>query len=93
MTMTTADALDARARETEAGPSVAEQIRELARAHGVVYERSPLDDYAETISRLSDAEVTPDETECLLRALTDAGVITPEQRFCLHAAYLRQSRA
>lgn len=91
MTMTTVNALGA--RETDAGPSVAEQIRELARAHGVVYDRSSLDDYAETISRLSDAEVAPDETECLLRALTDAGVLTPEQRFRLHAAYLRQSRA
>ena len=79
------------ARETSAravAPSVAEQIRELARAHGVMFERTALDDYADTVSRLSDAEVTHDETENLLLALYRAGVIDAEQNATLHHAYI-----
>lgn len=92
------EAIDADARFAEiealaAGPSVADHVRALARTHGITFERTELDDYAETISRLSDAEVDPDEIELLLRALNRAGVITPERRFALHAAYLRQSGA
>ena len=106
MSLTAAHAPDARAdapvdaqkRLSEilalaAGPSVADHVRELARKHGVTFRRTALDDYADEISRLSDAEVEPDDTADLMQALTDAGVITREHRFVLHAAYLRQRRA
>ena len=39
---------------------------------------------------LSDAEVTFDRTERLLLGLARADLITDEQRFALHAAYLHQ---
>lgn len=72
--------------------SVAESIRALARRHGVAYEPTPLDALAADVSRLSDAEVVPDEVEDLLQALTRTGTITHAERFALHAAYLREQQ-
>ncbi len=72
--------------------SVADQIRELARENGVVYERTALDDYADTVSRLSDAEVTHDDVEDLLLALYRAGVIDADQNARLHYAYVTERR-
>ena len=76
-----------------AGPSVEEYVRELAREHGVSFQRTALDDWADTISRLSDAEVEHDEIMDLTAALTDAGILTPERSTALYAAHLIQRRA
>jgi hypothetical protein len=50
-------------------------VAELARKHGVVYVRTPDDELADVISRLSDADVVTDETEDLIVALKRAGII------------------
>lgn len=65
-------------------------VRRLAERHGIAYAAAPTDAVAAAISRLSDAEHQPDGTEDLLLALARAGVISPEERLELHAAYLRQ---
>lgn len=68
-------------------------IRDTARRHGVTFTQAPVDTFATAVSRLSDAGVQLDEIEQLLLALARAGVVNDTQRFALHAAYLRQSRA
>lgn len=68
-------------------------IRDAARRHAVTFTEAPVDTFAAAVSRLSDAGVQLDQTEQLLLALARAGVVTDPQRFALHAAYLRQSRA
>jgi len=72
------------------GIAVAAFVRNLARTHGVTYQATALDTLAAAISRLANAEVHPDEIEDLLIALSRAAIITEQQRFDLHAAYLRQ---
>ena len=70
-------------------PSVRRQIHDLAARHGVVYEETPLDRLADDHARLSDSEVTLDETESLLLALRRAGAITDDEGRALHDAYIR----
>ena len=70
-------------------PSVRQQIHDLAARHGVVYEETPLDRLADDHARLSDSEVTLDETERLIMALQRAAVITAEEAGNLHDAYIR----
>jgi hypothetical protein len=67
-------------------------IATLAWTHGVTGKRQPIDDFVDAAARLSDAEVGFDHTERLLVELTRRGVISDEERFALHAAYLHQSR-
>ena len=51
----------------------------------------PVDTFVSAVTHpCSDVEVTLDHTECLLVGLTRAEVISDEQRFELHAGYLRQ---
>jgi len=68
-------------------------IRDLAREHGVTAERLPIDDWADDIARLSDAEVESDEVEDLLLTLERAGIIDGATGLHLYAEYLRQLRA
>jgi hypothetical protein len=60
--------------------SVAEEIRALARHHGVVYEATPLDELGNVITRLAGDDVELDETQLLLLAFVRAGVLTKENR-------------
>ncbi len=69
---------------------VAAEIADLGRRHNVIYRHTELDELAYHFSRLSDAEVTPDDTENLLIALVRAGVISDAQSMQLLGAYLRQ---
>jgi len=69
---------------------VAAEVADLAARHGVSYRRTDFDDLAHHISRLSDAEVEPDETENLLIALVRAKIVDEAERARLHGAYLRQ---
>ncbi len=66
-------------------------ITALARTHGITAERYPIDDFADAVSRLSDAEITLDPIERLLVKLRRVGVLNDRERFALHAAYLRES--
>ena len=68
----------------------AEAISTLARVHGIVGEREAIDDFADAVSRLSDAEVSSDHVERLLVALQRAGIVDAKEAFALHVAYLRQ---
>ncbi|WP_145144378.1 hypothetical protein [Roseomonas gilardii] len=65
-------------------------ISTLARTHGVTAAPEPVDAFVDAATRLCDTEVVLDHTERLLVGLARAGVLTDEQRFALHAAYLRQ---
>ena len=67
-----------------------EEIHALARARGVTYTRSALDDFGDTITRLSGDDVELDETEWLLVALRRAKVIAGVDATLLHARYLRE---
>jgi hypothetical protein len=69
---------------------VAAAISTLAWTHGITAEPAPIDAFADAAARLSDAEVIFDRTERLLLGLARADLITDEQRFALHAAYLHQ---
>ena len=70
---------------------VATAIDTLAHRHGITGAAEPVDAFVSAVTRLcSDVEVTLDHTECLLVGLTRAGIISDEQRFELHAGYLRQ---
>jgi hypothetical protein len=82
---TAGDALDA----TRIGDAAA-AISTLAWTHGIAAEPAPIDAFADAAARLSDAEVTFDRTERLLLSLARAALITDEERFALHAAYLLQ---
>ena len=73
---------------------VATAIDTLAHRHGITAAADPVDTFVNAVTRLcSDSEVTFDHTERLLLGLARAGVVTDEQRFVLHAAYLRQKAA
>ena len=96
MTDTTAPVLDHKPSPADAAGGVlsaAERIRELARRHGVAYERTALDDYADDVARLSDSEVELDEVGQLIVALGRAGVVSGPEGVALHAAYLRERNA
>ena len=69
---------------------VAAAITTLAQAHGITAAPEPVDAFADAAARLCDAEVIFDHTERLLIGLARAGLVADEQRFALHAAYLRQ---
>jgi hypothetical protein len=69
---------------------VAAAISTMAWAHGITAEPKPIDAFADAAIRLCATEVTFDHTELLLIALARADVITDEQGFALHVAYLHQ---
>ena len=73
------------------GANVAALVRDLTRAQGVSFTASPLGAFAGAVSRLSDAEVRPDEIEDLLVAFARAGIITSADSMALQAAHLRQT--
>ncbi len=69
---------------------VAAFVQRLAHERGVSYMRDEIDDFAEAVSRLSDAEVDLDEIQWLLMALDREAIVTSQQAILLHAIYLRQ---
>ena len=69
--------------------SLAEEIRALARQHGVVYEPTPLDELGNAITRLAGDDVELDETQLLLVALVRAGVLTKEKSASLRVMHIR----
>jgi hypothetical protein len=60
----------------------------LAKQVGVRYERTPEDELADVITRLSDDDVVTDEIEELIVALKRAGVINGSEMVALLSQYL-----
>lgn len=73
--------------ETPMSPAE-ETIRKLAKKHGVTAKRTALDDFAEDVSRLSDAGAASDEVEQLLVNLRRAEAIPGKEITLLHVSYL-----
>ncbi len=65
-------------------------IRDLARRHGIRYERAGYDDWAEAVSRVAGDDVELDETEWLLVALGRAEIVPDFENTRLHARYLAE---
>jgi hypothetical protein len=68
-------------------------IADLAKRHCVVYVRDGCGAVAEVITRLSDDEVKPDETEKLVIALRRAKVIDGPTMVTLLGRYFDETRA
>ena len=69
---------------------VSEFVRHLADGASVTAAPEPIDEFAGHVSRLSDAGVTPDETENLLVALVRAGVLSRADSLRLQGSHHRQ---
>ena len=67
-------------------------IDDLAKQYGVTYVRTPSDELAEVITRLSDDEIVQDGTKDLILALWRAGVINGSDRVRLLGCYLKEAR-
>ena len=82
------------ASSTELDPArigdAAAAISTMAWTHGITAAPAPIDAFADAAARLSDVDVTFDHIERLLLGLARANLVTDEQRFALHAAYLHQ---
>jgi hypothetical protein len=71
---------------------VAGFVADLAKSHNVVYHRTYTDAWCEAVTRLSDDEVSTDDTADLLVALKRAGVLTAAQMARLLTNHLRERR-
>ncbi len=69
-----------------------QQIDLLTAQHDITYQKTQLDDLADTYSRLSDNEVELDETELLLLELDRAGILTGKDNGLLHLQYLSEQK-
>jgi hypothetical protein len=69
-----------------------QQVNLLAAQHGIAYQPTPLDELADTYSRLSDNEVELDETELLLLELDRSGILTGRDNALLHLQYLQERK-
>jgi GrpB-like predicted nucleotidyltransferase (UPF0157 family) len=69
-----------------------QQIDLLAAQHDITYQKTQLDELADTYSRLSDNEVELDETELLLLELDRAGILTGKDNGLLHLQYLHEQK-
>jgi hypothetical protein len=67
-------------------------VASLARKHHISYQRTAGDEWAETVTRLSDDNVQSDETGNLLVALKRAGKLTDREMAALLVAHLREKR-
>lgn len=71
---------------------VSEFVKLLALKHGICYERSQIDQFAEIITLLSGDEFYSDCTSDLLVALRRAQKITDRQMSSLLVNHLRETR-
>lgn len=72
--------------------AVEAQIRELAQRHGITAQRLAVDDWADAIARVSDAECVQDEIDDLLVNLARAGCISGRQMIELLGAYMVEEK-
>jgi hypothetical protein len=70
--------------------TVEAQIRELAQQHGITAQRLAVDDWADAIARVSDAECVQDEIDDLLVNLARAGCISGHRMLELLVAYMHE---
>ena len=68
--------------------SVSSYVANIAKRHGVSYLRTPSDELADVITRLSGDEITTDATEDLIVALKRANVIDGPTMVSLLGSYL-----
>jgi len=92
MTDLTLPAPAAAATAVSTPATAADQVRALARLHGVAPEPAPLDAFAADVSRLSDADVPGDEIADLVVALKRAGVLDSRVAASLYGDHLAQTR-
>lgn len=92
MTDLTLPALAAAATAVSTPDTTADQIRALARLHGVAAVPIPLDAFAADVSRLADADVPGDEIADLVVALKHAGVLDSRAAANLYGDHLAQTR-
>ena len=69
------------------------RIYVLAAQHGIVAERLPVDDWADKVTVLSDAEVPADPVADLIVTLQRKGFITLQEAADLFGDYLREGEA
>lgn len=74
-------------------PTAKEIIHDLARRHGIRYERAAYDDWAEAVSRVAGDDVGLDETEWLLVALRRADILPGIEGTRLHYRYMQERKA
>jgi hypothetical protein len=67
-----------------------QKIQQLANQNNITHHHSQLDEWGNTISRLSDSEVKLDETQWLLIELNRAGILTGKDNSQLHFQYLQE---
>jgi hypothetical protein len=68
--------------------SVSSYVDSIAKQHGVSYLRTPSDELADVVTRLSGDEVTTDATEDLIVALRRANVIDGPTMISLLGSHL-----
>jgi len=85
---------DAKGQQPLAIPTVgvAHFVQKLAQRYAVTYASNPMDQWAESATRLAGDEVTSDSTEDLLIALKRAGKLSKEEVATLAVNYLRERR-
>lgn len=67
-------------------------IEKLATAHGIQYQRTGLDDFAGSVTRLAGDEIELDATEKLLIALKKRDLISGRQLARLMTNYMREAK-
>lgn len=72
--------------------SVSSYVNNMAKQHGVSYLRTPSDELADVITRLSGDEVTTDATEDLIVALRRANVIDGPTMIALLGSHLDEQQ-
>lgn len=75
---------------TEAG-SAERRIYALAAHHGIEVDRLPIDEWADQVARLSDANVPPDPVMDLVVTLQRKGIVTDREAADLYGDYIRES--
>lgn len=83
---------NAEARVAIPTTGVAQFVRALARKHKVSYARTPMDQWAETVTRLAGDEVRSGVVQDLLIALKRAGKLSTDDMTALLVNYLRERK-
>lgn len=65
-------------------------ITDIAKQHKIIYVKTYLDEWADTITKLSDDVVESDDIEDLLIALKRAGILSGKDMLSLLVNYLRE---
>jgi hypothetical protein len=70
-----------------------DEILDLAKRHGIIYEETALDRFAKKAAELSDAEATLDDIDHMLVALRRANILDGTTATQLHIRYLNETGA